>query len=428
MIRLGFIAVLGAALLVGGFEMFLILGALALATKQLFFASLPDMVLIQKAVGSVNHSTLLAIPFFILAAELMGDGQIARRLTDAMRAFLGHLPGGMGYTAIGGAMAFGSVSGSAPATVAALGRLVYPEMRKEGFSEKFTLGLIASSAETALLIPPSITMIIYAWMTGTSVAELFIAGLAVGVTLGLAFAIYTWWVARRSGVRGAAALPWGERIRALGRAGWALGMPIIIMGGIYSGMFTPTEAAAVSVVYAILVEMVIYRSMGLGRLISVTQRAAVSTAVIFILLAIGGLVSYFITLAQVPATIITFLNEVGAGPVIFLMTVNVAFFIAGMFIDPNSALLILVPPLYPVALAMGIDPIHFGMIVTLNITIGMITPPFGLDLFVASSTLRKPVLTIISGIWPFVGVNIIVLLIVTYIPEISLFLPRLVLG
>ena len=425
MIRLALVAGLAVLLLAGGFEMFLVLGVAGLGAKLAFFPSIVDTALVQKMVGAVNHSTLLAIPFFIFAAELMGDGQIARRLTAAMRAFLGHLPGGMGYTAIGGAMAFGSVSGSAPATVAALGNLVYPEMRKEGFSEKFSLGLIASAAETALLIPPSITIIIYAWMTGTSVVDLFMAGLAIGIVLGLAFAIYTWWEARRGGIAGAERMGWPARLRALREAVWALGMPVIIMGGIYSGYLTPTDAAAVSVVYAILVEMLVYRSMGLSRLMAVTQRAAVSTAIIFILLAVGGILAYIITLARLPDMLLMLLNDIGANWVLFLMMMNVVFLIAGMFIDPNSALIILVPPLFPVAVSLGIDPVHFGMIVTLNITIGMITPPFGLDLFVASSTLRKPVLTIVQGVWPFVGVNIVVLLLVSYIPSLSTFLPML---
>lgn len=423
MIRVALVAGIAALLLAGGFEMFLVLGAAGLGAKLAFFPNIVDTAMVQKMVGAVNHSTLLAIPFFILAAELMGDGQIARRLTGAMRAFLGHLPGGMGYTAIGGAMAFGSVSGSAPATVAALGNLVYPEMRKEGFSERFSLGLIASSAETALLIPPSITIIIYAWMTGTSVVDLFMAGLAIGLFLGLAFAIYTWWVAR--GFTAKPRASWGQRWEAVRAAAWALGMPVIIMGGIYSGFLTPTDAAAVSVVYAIFVEIVIYRSMGLDRLMAVTQRAAVSTAIIFILLAVGGILAYVITLARLPDMLLAFLNDIGANWVVFLMMLNVVFLIAGMFIDPNSALIILVPPLYPVAVSLGIDPIHFGMIVTLNITIGMITPPFGLDLFVASSTLRKPVLTIVQGVWPFVGVNLVVLVLVSYIPALSTFLPAL---
>ena len=415
-------------LLVFGFEMFLVLGVPALMIKEFFYGALPDPVVAQKILGGINHSTLLAIPFFILAAELMGEGQIARRLTGLVKALVGHLRGGMGYTVIGGSMAFGSVSGSAPATVAAMGRMVYPEMRKVGFSDKFSLGLIASSAETALLIPPSITFIIYGWMTGTSVAKLFVGGLAVGVVLGLAFAVLAAFEARRAGIQGSERTSWRERLAAVKHAGWALGMPVIILGGIYSGFFTPTEAAAASVVYAIFVETVVFRYLTWRKMFEITERAAISTSIIFVLLALGGLLSYFITLAQVPTAIIGFLNAVDAGPIIFLMVVNVAFLIAGMFIDPNSALLILVPPLYPVATALGIDPIHFGMIVTLNISIGMITPPFGLDLFVASSTLSKPVMTIVSGIWPFIAANIVVLLIITYVSPISTFLPRLVFG
>ncbi len=428
MILFALVIIVAVMLLVLGFEMFLVLGVPALMIKEFFYGGTANPVLIQKILGGINHTTLLAIPFFILAAELMGEGQIARRLTGLVKVLVGHLRGGMGYTTIGGSMAFGSVSGSAPATVAAMARMVYPEMRKAGFSDKFSLGLIVSSAETALLIPPSITFIIYGWMTGTSVAKLFVGGLAVGLVLGLAFAIMAALEARRSGVERGPRTSWKERVIAVRDAGWALGMPIIILGGIYSGYFTPTEAAAVSVVYAIFVEGVIFRELTWRKLVAITERAAISTAIIFILLAMGGLLSYFITLAQVPAAITGFLEAIQAGPIVFLLIVNISFLIAGMFIDPNSALLILVPPLYPVAMALGIDPVHFGMIVTLNISIGMITPPFGLDIFVASSTLSKPVLTIISGLWPFIIANLIVLAIITYVPDISTFLPNLVFG
>lgn len=428
MILFALVIIVAVLLLVLGFEMFLVLGVPALMIKEFFYGNLPDPVVVQKILGGINHTTLLAIPFFILAAELMGEGQIARRLTGLVKVLVGHLRGGMGYTTIGGSMAFGSVSGSAPATVAAMARMVYPEMRKAGFSDKFSLGLIVSSAETALLIPPSITFIIYGWMTGTSVAKLFVGGLAVGLVLGLAFAIMAALEARRSGVERGPRTSWKERVIAIREAGWALGMPIIILGGIYSGYFTPTEAAAASVVYAIFVEGAIFRELTFRKLFAVTERAAISTAIIFVLLAMGGLLSYFITLAQVPSAITAFLDAIHAGPIMFLLIVNISFLIAGMFIDPNSALLILVPPLYPVATALGIDPVHFGMIVTLNISIGMITPPFGLDIFVASSTLSKPVLTIISGLWPFIIANLIVLAIITYVPDISTFLPNLVFG
>lgn len=422
------IILLAIGLLALGFEMFLVLGIPALAVKATFFSKLPDAAVIQKVFGGIDHTTLLAIPFFIFAAHLMSSGRIARNLTELVKSLVGHTRGGMGHTVIGGSMAFGAVSGSAPATVAAIGGMVYPEMRKSGFSEKFSLGLLVSSAETALLIPPSITFIIYGWMTGTSISRLFAGGLAVGVVLGLAFAIMVMIEARRAGIAAKDRPGFRDRLAAVKNAGWALGMPLIILGGIYSGLFTPTESAAVSVVYAIFVEMFVYRELTLKELFNITEQSAVSTSVIFVLLAMGGLISFFVTLAQVPAQITDFLAAVHAGPIIFLLVVNVCFLIAGMFIDPNSALLILIPSLYPVAMALGIDPVHFGMIVTLNISIGMITPPFGLDIFVASSTLNKPVMTIINGVWPFVAVNILVLLIITYIPAISLFIPNLIFG
>jgi C4-dicarboxylate transporter DctM subunit len=415
-------------LLLMGFEMLLVLGLPALAVKQAFYGNIPDAAVVQKILGGVDHTTLLAIPFFILAANLMGSGQIASQLIGVVKSLVGHTRGGMGHTVVGGSMAFGSVSGSAPATVAAMGRMVYPEMRKGGFSERFSLGLLVASAETALLIPPSITFIIYGWMTGTSIAKLFAGGLAVGLFLGLAFAVYVWIEAKRTGTQTLARVGWGDRARAIYDAKWALGMPVIILGGIYSGYLTPTEAAAASVVYAIIVEMAIYRGLTFGDLFRITEQSAVATAVIFVLLAMGGMISFFITLAQVPNQILALLSDIQAGPIAFLVVVNICFFIAGMFIDPNSALLILVPPLFPVATSLGIDPVHFGMIVTLNISLGMITPPFGLDIFVASSTLNKPVMTIIQGVWPFVLVNIAVLLVVTYVPSISTFIPRLIFG
>lgn len=419
---------LAAILLILGFEMFLVLGIPALATKEAFYGNIPDLAVIQKIFGGIDHTTLLAIPFFIFAAHLMGSGQISKNLTGLVRSLIGHTRGGMGHTVIGASMAFGSVSGSAPATVAAMGKMVYPEMRKNGFSEKFSLGLLVASAETALLIPPSITFIIYGWMTGTSIAKLFAGGLAVGIFLGLAFAIMVWIEAKRCGIQPDKKTTWSERYTATRKAVWALGMPFIILGGIYSGTITPTEAAAVSVVYAIFVEMVIYRNFSFKDLVNITEQSAIATCVIFILLAMGGLISFYVTLAQVPTQITDFLTAIDAGPFQFLLAVNICFLIAGMFIDPNSALLILVPPLFPVATAMGVDPVHFGMIVTLNISLGMITPPFGLDIFVASSTLNKPVLNIINGVWPFVFVNILVLMVVTYVPQISLFIPQLIFG
>lgn len=413
-------------LLISGFEMFMVLGIPALLVKEFFFSGIPDTVIIQKMVGGINHSTLLAIPFFIIAAEIMSSGEIAKRLTNFIKSCFGNFIGGLGHTTIGSAMAFGSVSGSAAATVAAIGKLMYPELKKSGFSERFSLGLIVSSAETAILIPPSITMIIYAWMTGTSITALFAGGLGVGIFLGIAFSCLVIFEAKKNKLSSNLNIEKKEILKTFLEAKWAIGMPAIILGGIYSGFFTATEAAAVSVIYAIFVETVIYKNQSWGSFFQIIERGAISSSVIFILLAMGSVISFFITIVQVPEILKDYLITIDAGMITFLLAVNIAFFIAGMFIDPNSALLILVPPLFPVAIALGIDPIHFGIIVTLNIGIGMITPPFGLDIFVASSTLNKPVITIIRGILPFLLVNIFVLLIITYIPEISTFLPSLI--
>jgi C4-dicarboxylate transporter, DctM subunit len=421
------LCLLAFAMLALGFEMLLVMGLPALLAKAIYHGGMPDIVIPQKIMSGVNVGTLLSIPFFIFAAELMAHGVIAQRLTAMVRALVGHYPGGIGHTTVGSCMAFGAVCGSAPATVAALGRLCYPELRRAGYSERFSLGLIASSAECALLIPPSITLIIYGWITGTSIAALFAGGLAVGVVLGVAFMAIVQWETWRAGARRGQKPGAAERWGALTAGLWALGMPLVILGGIYSGIFTATEAAAVAVVYALVVEMVVYRAFGWRRLLRIAESSAIAVSTIFILLAMGALLSHFVVLADLPRIVLDFVRELNMNWVVFLLFVNVLLFVAGMFIDPNSILLLFVPTLYPVALALGVDPVHFGLLVTLNICIGMITPPFGLDLFVAAGTLNHPVESVIAGIWRFVAVNIGVLILVSYVPAISTALPRLLL-
>ena len=420
------LCLLAAALLALGFEMFLVMGIPSLLAWQLFFPGIPSIAVAQKLVGGVNTSTLLAIPFFVFAADLMARGTIARRLTDLVKTNVAHRAGGIGHTTVISCMAFGSICGSAPATVAALGRLLHPELVKARYSEKFSLGLIASSAECALLIPPSITLIIYGWLTGTSIADLFAAGLVVGVVLGIGFMIQVQYVTWRTGAGSSPRASGRERLLALRDGLVALGMPLIILGGIYGGWFTATEAAAVAVIYALVIEVLIYRSFGFAALMDIAESSAITVVVIFILLAMGSLLSFFITLAQVPALFTQMFSDWNVNWIVFLLIVNIIFFIAGMFIDPNSILLVLVPTFYPVAVALGIDPVHFGLVVCLNICIGMITPPFGLDLFVTSSTLRRPVELVIAGVWPFIATNLIVLMLITYVPAISTMILRFV--
>jgi C4-dicarboxylate transporter DctM subunit len=414
-------------MLVLGFELFLVLGVPVYLVKAAFYGAAPDEILVQKMVGGINHSILLAIPFFIFAGELMSDGRIARLLSRAAEAGFRNLRGGSGHAAVVSAMAFGSVSGSAPATVAALGRLMYPRLRGTGFSENFSLGLIVSVAETALLVPPSISLIIYGWLTETSISRLFAAGLAVGIVLGLGFHALVAWETWRRGV-GSPAERRDAAAEVLRGTAWALGMPAIILGGIYSGVFTATEAAAVSVLYALFVEAVVFRTLTWRGFLHVAQRSAVLTTVIFMLIATGSALAYFITVAHVPQAVLAFMKAIEAGPLMFLLIVNVVFLIAGMFIDPGAAQLVLVPALFPVAQSFGIDPVHFGLIIGVNVCIAMITPPFGLDIFVAASTLNKKVVDITRGVWPFIVVNLAVLVVVTYVPGVATFLPNLLMG
>ncbi|HEX7052688.1 MAG TPA: TRAP transporter large permease [Burkholderiales bacterium] len=421
------IVLVAAAMLFLGFELFLVLAVPVYLIKASFYDRLPDVMLMQKMIAGINHSLLLAIPFFVFAGELMAGGRIARLLSRSTEACFRGVRGGSGHATITACMAFGSVSGSAPATVAALGRLMHPRLIEAGFSDRFSLGLIVSAAETALLVPPSISLIIYGWLTGTSISRLFAAGLAVGIVLGAAFSALVLYevlrtgIAQRSERRAAAA-------EAMRGSAWALGMPVLILGGIYSGVFTATEAAAVSVLYAAFVETVVFRSLGLRGLVHVAQRSAILTAIIFMMLGAGSMLAYFVTIAHFPDAVLQFMERIHAGPVLFLLVVNVAFLIAGMFIDPGAAQLVLVPALFPVATSFGIDPVHFGMVIGVNVCIAMITPPFGLDIFVAASALNKKVADVTRGVGPFVVVNLIVLLVVTYVPGVATAFPNLLFG
>ena len=420
------VILVAVAMLFLGFELFLVLAVPVYLIKESFYASLPNAILMQKMIGGINHSILLAIPFFIFAGELMAGGRIARLLSRSAEACFRGVRGGSGHAAITACMAFGSVSGSAPATVAALGRLMHPRLLEAGFSDRFSIGLIVSAAETALLIPPSISLIIYGWLTGTSISRLFAAGLAVGIVLGLAFAALVLYEVWRRGIgQGAARSDAAEVMKG---TAWALGMPALILGGIYSGLFTATEAAAVSVLYAVLVESVVFRGLDLRGLMHVAQRSAVLTAIIFMMLGTGSMLAYFITIAHFPDAILGFMKAVQAGPILFLLIVNMTFLVAGMFIDPGAAQLVLVPALFPVATSFGIDPVHFGMIIGVNVCIAMITPPFGLDIFVAATTLNRKVVDITRGVWPFVVVNLLVLLVVTYVPGVATAMPNLLFG
>ena len=421
-----FLFVLAAILLTIGVEIFLVLGVPAVLAKYLMYPTMPDLIVGQRLVGGVEVVTLLAIPFFIFAADLMARGRMAGQLAGLFRALVGHRQGGLGHSTVVTCMVFGAAAGSAPATVAAMGRVAFPELRRSGFSERFSLGLIASSAECALLIPPSITFVVYSWLTGTSIAALFAAGMMIGIVLGLGFMTLVAFTARKEGSPGVERVPWRGRGSAFVDAFWALLMQVIILVGIFSGIFTATEAAAVSAVYAVIVEVFIFRSLSFREVFFIARDSAVSTGVIFILLAMGALLAYFITLAGFDRILLATIQDNNVNWVVFMLCVNVLFLICGMFLDPNSIMVIFLPTLFPVSTALGIDPVHFGMVVTLNVCTGMITPPVGLDLAVTSATLGRPVEQVIAGIMPFIAVNLLVLALVSYIPWLSTFLPNLI--
>ncbi|MFP1681349.1 TRAP transporter large permease [Alloalcanivorax sp. C16-1] len=419
------ITVVAVALFVAGAEIFLVLGVSGLVGKHLFLENLPDIVMVQKMIGGINQSTLLAIPLFVFAAELMARGSIAARLTGMVEAFIGHRRGGLSHTTTGACFAFGAVSGSAPATVAGLGKILFPRLIATGASRSFAVGLIVATAEISLLVPPSITLIIYGWLTGTSIIDLFAAGLAVGTVLAAAFTVYVHLKSRKETSQLGEKASREQRCKAVKAALLPIGMPIIILGGIYSGLFTTTEAAAVAALYALLVETLITRALSWKGVAQVAESSALITTTLFIILAVGSFASYLVTVAGVPAAIGAFIASADISALQFLLIVNVVFLIAGMFMDPVSMQIVLVPVLAPVAMALGVDPVQFGIIVVLNVAIGTITPPFGLDLFVASSALRVPVTEIIAGVWPFLLVNLVVLMLVTLFPSVSTFLPGL---
>jgi C4-dicarboxylate transporter, DctM subunit len=416
---------LAVILLVAGAEIFLVIGIPAVLAKHAFHPNMPDLIIGQRVVGGVEVVTLLAIPFFVFASDLMARGRMAAQLAGLFRALVGHYRGGIGHSTVVTCMVFGAAAGSAPATVAAMGRLSYPELRRAGFSERFSLGLIASSAECALLIPPSITFVVYSWLTGTSIAALFAAGLVIGIVLGLAFMVQVALEARRVGAAVGERYTRAAQWKAFREAFWALLMQVILLVGIFAGIFTATEAAAVSVVYAIVIEVLVFRAFGWREVFEIAKDSAISTAVIFILLAMGALLAFFITLSGLDQKVLGVIREFGVNWIVFMLFVNIVFLTCAMFLDPNSIMVIFLPTLFPIASALGIDPVHFGMVVTLNVCTGMITPPIGLDLAVAASTLNRPMEQVVAGIWPFIVTNVIVLIFISYIPQLSTFLPKI---
>ncbi len=384
------------------------------------------LVAVKEMFNSLNKFPLAAIPFFILAGNLMETGGISRRLVEFAKSIVGGVQGGLPMTCVLTCMIFAAVSGSSVATTFAIGAILIPALVKHGYPPNYAAALQATSAELGVIIPPSIPMILYGVAAEVSIGELFIAGFGPGIFIGISLMVFVHIYCRYKG--------WGKNDgegrlsfgRATIEAGWALLMPIIILGGIYGGVFTPTEASAVAVFYALLVGMVMYGEIKFRDIFPILKKSVVSSAVIMFIIANAGLFAFLLTRAGVPDAIGRWLEAVLQSPAMFLLGVNTALFIIGMFIETGAAIIVLAPILAPVAMHFGIDPVHFGLVMVVNLALGMITPPFGVNLFAACTVAKLSLDQVISRLWPFVAVVLCCLMVITYVPVLSLGLRDLV--
>ncbi len=372
-----------------------------------------------------EHYTLLAIPFFILAGALMSTGGVARRMVDFAIAAVGHLRGGLAIASILACMLFAAVSGSSPATVVAVGSIVIAGMVRSGYPQPFAAGVICNSGTLGILIPPSIVMVVYAAVTEVSVGRMFMAGVIPGLLLGVMLAVAVHWRVRKLNIEPSPRAPLREVLGKFRESLWGLALLAIIMGGIYGGVFTPTEAAAVSAVYALFVAVFIYKDLKFNDLPEVFVDASRTTVMLMFIVANAMLFAHVLTTERIPQTIAEQIVAFGMAPWMFLLVVNVILLIAGNFMEPTGIILILAPIFFPIATQLGIDPIHLGIIMVVNMEIGMVTPPVGLNLFVTSGITNMSIMQVTHAALPWLMVLLTFLALVTYIPEISLFLPDL---
>ncbi len=410
-------------LLLLGFPMMIPLTTAAVIGFVMMFDGFGQMgTFIQQMMGGIRPASLIAVPMFILAADIMTRGQSADRLINMVMAFIGHIKGGLAISTATSCTLFGAVSGSTQATVVAVGSPLRPKMLKAGYSDPFTLALIINASDIAFLIPPSIGMIIYGVISETSIAELFIAGIGPGTLILFMFSIYCLIYAYKNDVPTEAKASWKERAMSVRDASWPLMFPVIIVGGIYGGIFSPTEAAAVCVLYAFLLEFVVFRSLKLNDIYKIAKSTGLITAVVFILVAVGNGFSWIISFAQIPQAILEAVGVNEAGPVGVLIAICVAFFIACMFVDPIVVILVLTPIFAPAIQATGLDPVLVGVLITLQVAIGSATPPFGCDIFTAIAIFKRPYMEVIRGTPPFIFMLVAAAGLIIAFPDIALFL------
>ncbi len=415
------LAVLPIALLLLGTPIFGIFLIGAVATFVLFL-SVPPVALHQIMFGGMENYALLAVPFFIFAGELMSGSGIAQRLIVWVLALIGRIPGSLGVATVGACTLIGAISGASTATVAVVGKTLYPGLIRDGYGVRFASGLVSSSGSIDIVIPPSIAMILFGMAAEQSIAKLFAAGVLPGLLIAFMMSAYVVIMALRMRIPTRGKFDFARLLAATWDAGPALLMPVFVLAGIYLGWFSPTESGGFACLYAILVGRYVYREMSWKDVLDAATQAAIITAQILIIVATAALFSWILTINGVPQAITGGLTDLKLPPWGFLMAVNVILLIVGCFLDPTSAIIVLTPLFMPLVKALGIDPIHFGIVMTVNIAIGMFTPPFGLNIFVAQSVLGVPLDTIYRGVLPFAVVQIAALLIITYWPRLSLYL------
>jgi C4-dicarboxylate transporter DctM subunit len=421
------LAVVPVTLLLLGFPIFLVLLA-SVSVALVFFMKVPLAVLHQTLFGAIDAYALLAVPFFIYAGELMGRGTVAQRLVDFVQSGVGAVRGSLAVTTVGTSAIFGAISGASAATVATVGRVMLPALRNGGYPERFSAGLITSVGAIDIIIPPSIPMIVYGAAAQESVPRLYAAGVLPGLLIAGMLALYVMWFAKRHGIGAGEAFRLRDFLRAAKRGIWALGAPFIILGGIYGGVFSPTEAAAVACVYAAFVTAIVYRDIGWREVIASASTTVLFTAQILVIVACASVFAWLLTVNQVPAVMAGWIQQVGVSPWVLLLAINILLLAVGCFLDPLSAILLLSPLLVPIVKAAGIDGIHFGIVVMVNLAIGLFHPPFGINIFVAQSVLNLPLNVIYRGIVPFLFIYLAALGLITYIPEISLVGMRILLN
>lgn len=412
-------------LLLLGFPMMI---PMLFATLVGFWVYLPMLktdIIVQQMISGISPVALITVPMFILAADIVTRGHTANRLLDLAMTFFGHLRGGLAVTAAVACTLFGAISGSTQATVVAIGGPIRPRMLKAGYDDRFTTALIINAADIAFLIPPSIGMIVFGIVGKVSIAELFLAGVGPGLLILLIFSAYSVWYAWRKSIPILPRASWGERMRAVRKAALAVMFPILIIGGLYGGYFSPTEVAAVAVLYAFILEVFIYRSVKLADIPSIAYSTGLITGIVFVLVGTGAAFSWLISFAQIPQQLIGSLGLATASPMTILMAISIAFFIGCMFVDPIVVTLILTPIFMPLVHAAGLDPVLVGTIITLQMAIGSCTPPFGCDIFTACAIFRKPYIEVIRGTPPFIVMLLLVSVLLMLFPDIALLLPKL---